>query len=274
MKKLILLLFIPLVSFGQEDINNPNTVAYENILKSIVELREDIEIKINSLGASREDYEKYDELKIERDKLDSEIMRYINKIIEIDESNDFVNQIKSDIQKEKKENDIRKKAGEQYLEIMDKFNTSSDSIIKEWLKKTSDERRMNLLEDVSSAAMQFRINEKSLSTEEKEFRTGQINSWIKALESDVGLVEDGMKNLETLNENNNTIVYQMELINKQLYENYNKYDKKSAKEMMVNSSPNNLSTVCEKRQIIVKYRYFYNGEVFLEVKIYPNEWND
>ena len=149
MKKLILLVFIPLFSLGQEDINNPNTVAYENILKSIVELREDVEVKINSLGASREDYEKYDELKIERDKLDSEIMRYINKIIEIDESNDFVNQIKRDIQKEKKENDIRKKAGEQYLEIMDKFNTSSDSIMKEWLKKTSDERRMNLLEDLS-----------------------------------------------------------------------------------------------------------------------------
>ena len=98
------------------------------------------------------------------------------------------------------------------------------------------------------AEQNFKITEKSLSTEEKEFRTGQINAWIKVLESDIGLVEDGMKNLETLNENNNTIVYQMELINKQLYESYNKYDKKSAKEMMLlNTSPNNFTKVCKKR---------------------------
>ena len=124
------------------------------------------------------------------------------------------------------------------------------------------------------AEQNFKITEKSLSTEEKEFRTGQINAWIKALESDIGLVEDGMKNLETLNENNNTIVYQMELMNKQLYESYNKYDKKSAKEMMLKTSSNNFTTVCKKRNIIVKYKYFYKGEVFLETEIYPNEWND
>ena len=179
MKNLILVLslVIPLVSFGQENTNNPSIVAYENILKSIIELREDIGVEMGSLGTSNADYNRYDELKIERDKLDSEITRYINKIIEIDESNDFANQIKRDMQKE---NDFYEK-----IKISIK-NIDYEKLAQETIRKTID------FSDLSEAAMQFRITEESLSQEEKESRTAQINSWIKA-QGDIGLEEKGIK---------------------------------------------------------------------------------
>ncbi|MEO2144010.1 MAG: hypothetical protein ABGW83_07850 [Flavobacteriaceae bacterium] len=51
------------------------------------------------MGTSRAASDRYEELEIERDKLASESMLYINKILKIDNSNNFANELKKHLLK-------------------------------------------------------------------------------------------------------------------------------------------------------------------------------
>ena len=92
------------------------------------------------------------------------------------------------------------------------------------------------------------------------------------------LVDDdetsGIVGLEAFNENNSALVYQYKILNEEIANNF-KNNSFNYKEYVINNeSIKTLSRQAVKANIIVKWRYFYKGDMIKEIKVYPNEWNN
>ena len=82
---------------------------------------------------------------------------------------------------------------------------------------------------------------------------------------------DGLILTNAINENNTTLVYILNPINK---ESADFYKNNQTKTSFINQSPNALSRRAVKSEIIVKWRYYYNNEKILEISVHPKEWNE
>ena len=84
----------------------------------------------------------------------------------------------------------------------------------------------------------------------------------------------GVIGLEAFNENNSALVYQYKILTEEIANNF-KNNSFNYKDYVINNqSLKTLSRQAVKANIIVKWRYFYKGDMIKEIIVYPNEWND
>ena len=99
-----------------------------------------------------------------------------------------------------------------------------------------------------------------------------INQLVKVSKQGIGMdVGGGMLLINCLNENDTSFVYVWNTSNKEAFK---QYKSTISKQHFINQSPTKYSRLVKKHKIIAKWRYLYNNEVFAEVTVYPNEWND
>ena len=88
-----------------------------------------------------------------------------------------------------------------------------------------------------------------------------------------GTESSGVLGLKAINENNSALVYQYKISDDEVANNF-KNGSINYKKIVIDQSPNKLSKVAVKANIIIKWRYFYKNKIIKEVIVYPNEWND
>ena len=88
-----------------------------------------------------------------------------------------------------------------------------------------------------------------------------------------GTESNGVLGLKAINENNSALVYQYEISDDKVANNF-KNGSINYKKIVIGQSPNKLSKVAVKADIIIKWRYFYKNKIIKEIIVYPNEWNN
>ena len=101
-----------------------------------------------------------------------------------------------------------------------------------------------------------------------------IDIMVEAQKGYIGYEKDGMIGMELLNENNTTLIYQYNILRediaKDLIDDIDTY-KENLKKTNITSFKK-LSKTARDHNIIVKWRYFYDGKIIMEIVVYPNEW--